>query len=125
MPLILGLSNTTRMTRLQISRLHLGWSRESLARQSAISVRTIENHELGVRNVYTDRTVIGLTQVLGVESTYLVRGMRDIWEGDGKLWRKHPRLFDGWEEIVIPSRHATLLSEWTTATTSIPIITFR
>ena len=99
----------SRMTRLQIKRLHLGWSRTDLALRSGISIQTIMKHEGGIRDVYVTQTILKLIGALGVEQNYLVRGYRDIWEGDGKLWRKHLRSFDRWEEIIIrPSNESPI-----------------
>jgi len=100
MPLIMGGSHRIiiRMTRLQISRLHLGWSIVDLAIRSGISVETIEKHEKGVRNRYAYDTIRELTRVLGAQHGYLAQNAQDIWEGDSRFWRKQ---HDGWLEVQI------------------------
>lgn len=121
------LSDITRMTRLEIKRRHQGWTIYQLAWRSEVSTQTIKKHEQGIRNTYTSETVQKLTNTLGIETEELVRGARDIWEGGGTLWRKHPRHFDRWEEIVIPPRlvpSPILTAAWNTAATSFPTITF-
>ncbi len=116
MPLITSGTVIPRMTRLQIYRLHKGWTRYGLAYRSGISVQTIEKHEEGIRNGYMIQTIAELIGALGVEQNDLVRGNCDIWEGDGKVWC---RRYGGWDEIRI-SR--TIRSAYTTDWSS-PITT--